>query len=79
MKNSQQTIVTSYIEDGHVLECHVDLFPGERGERQNGVQITPDMVPEAEVWAVRYKGVDVTFLCSEELLDAIGDHALTGK
>jgi hypothetical protein len=79
MKYNHQNIVTSYIEDGHVLECHALLFPGERGEMENGVQVTPDIAPEAEVWAVYYKGVDVTFLCNEELLDAIGDQALAGK
>ena len=79
MSNNIENVIVSYVEDDHVLACHVTLYPGERGEREAGLLITPDIAPEAEVTAVYYKGTDVTFLCSEGLLDAIGDQALAGN
>jgi hypothetical protein len=75
---SPRNIVLSFIKDGHRLECHLDVYPPEPGEREHGtgLLLTPPIAAEAEILSVYYQGIDVTFLCSEALQDEICDHAI---
>jgi hypothetical protein len=63
------------------LDCKIEYEPGERGSREygTGLQLDPDYDAVANVISVSLKGVDVTDIIKEDILDEISDAFLNQK
>ena len=63
------------------LDCKIEYEPGEKGSREygTGLQLEPDYDAVADVISVSLKGVDVTDIIREDILDEISDAFLNQK
>jgi len=57
------------------LDCEIEYSPPEKGSREygTGLQLEPDYDAIAEIISVSVKGVDVTEIIRDDILDEISD------
>jgi hypothetical protein len=70
-------IIIHYIIDGNIIECHLEIDQGEKGEKDEyGMLLTPDIAPSAQLNDVYYYDNNVTFLIDEKTQSEIEEYAI---